>query len=221
MYAIYIVYNNEKTIGASLNSIVPYIEKVVMVDGVFTGFPHTYTFSTDRTKEIAQKICDTKLTWIPHHGEVYTNPSPKRNVGIKHVPDGTWYIIIDADEVINGEIERELRYVEENCRRCAWVTFVNYNPKWKGSGFNIPREQWDMLEWVSNVAECPRLYRYREGHRYRNDFALYDRHGTYLGEKEYTLKDVQIVNMKYLRSYDDYIGGLMWRYAYKGLEIPK
>src|SRR3989304_9807869 len=111
IYACYIVYNESDKIAISLNSIVPYVDKIVMVDGAFAHFKHVFPESTDGTKEIAEKICGTKLIWIdcPKKNDKYVpwnGQVDKRNAYMEQIPLDAWFYVMDADVIVTGNIEK-------------------------------------------------------------------------------------------------------------------
>ena len=220
MYACYIVYNEEELIGDSLNSIVPYVTKVIMVDGAYEKWICNKPYSTDRTREIAERVCGTKLLWVDYDRDACKHEYRKRNVYIRLVPDGEWFISIDADEVICGEIEREFNFVTESNFRSVYVPIVNWNPKWKGSGLTIPERAWNGIEWIRNVADHARLCRKQAGYHIVNEIAVYDGDGNLVSVNEYTLRDVSMTNMKYHRRYNRYIKGVLWRHAEWNIPLP-
>ena len=219
MYACYVVFNNESTIIASLKSIVPYVERVIMVDGAFVDYPHEVPFSTDYTKELAQKICKDKLLWIGCKGTAWIGEPTKRNVCLKYVPINKWFIILDGDEVIRGQIREGFASIEQTDYTCVGVHLYNFSPKWSGSGLTIPREAWDNIEWVRNHGIAARIYRTQEEMTYRKHHSsiyIGDRNVSYI---EATLNRVDIVNMKHTRTYDRYIADVTYRHTRPRTEL--
>jgi hypothetical protein len=110
IYACYIVYNEADKIAISLNSILPYVDKVIIIDGAFEDFKHDNPQSTDGTKEIAEKICGNKLIWVdcPKKKDKYIPwilESEKREAYLKYIPVGAWFYILDADTIWFGDIK--------------------------------------------------------------------------------------------------------------------
>jgi hypothetical protein len=103
----------------SLHTIIEFADKVIIVDGAFAQREHTNPQSTDKTKEIAQKICGKKLIWVDcpkQNGEYipWKTESEKRNVYLKLVPKGEWFYIIDADVIVTGNVEGTFKMLREN-----------------------------------------------------------------------------------------------------------
>lgn len=192
MYCCMAVYNGALTLHLSLFSIVPFVEKIIMVDGAYALFPHTHPQSTDGTKEIAERICGNKLIWvdcpkkngkyIPWIGQV-----SKRTASIAPVPNGKHLIIHDSDEIIVGEIQREFEIVERHKDwHCVAVPEINFAPLGEGCSasahsnklpivphralHDIPRMVWQKpyLKWVGYFAPTGRyaIYLKEEGMHY-------------------------------------------------------
>lgn len=119
IYACYIVYNEADKIAISLNSIISYVDKIVIVDGAFAYLNFMYPESTDGTKEIAEKICGDKLIWIdcPKKEKKYipwNNQIEKRNAYLERVPLNAWFYIMDADVIVTGDISKLFNELREN-----------------------------------------------------------------------------------------------------------
>ena len=147
IYACYIVYNEADKIALSLNSIISYVDKVVMVDGAFKHFKHTYPESTDDTKEIAEKICGDKLIWIdcPKNNDKYIpweNQVDKRNAYLENIPLNAWFYVMDSDVIVTGNIEKlfnELR--EQDTYRgdeVIAVRMINFYPVLSENSREVP-----------------------------------------------------------------------------------
>ena len=113
IYACYQVYNRAKLMPYSLNSIIPYVDKVVVVDGIWSQTAHIeeHAESTDGTKEICQKICGNKLIWIDcpknENGKYipWVGENIQRNACFNVVPENTWVIMLATDEVVTGSVK--------------------------------------------------------------------------------------------------------------------
>lgn len=195
IYACYLVYNSEKTLGLSLSNIVPHVDKVVIVDGAFADYQHIFPQSTDRTKEIAERICGDKLIWVdcPKHGGKYIpwkGGVAKRNVYLELVPIGAWLYVMDADVIIIGDVKQAFNFLRESTwQGCVLVKMMNSFPilkkgvnsygvpnfyRWllndieEGEITTLTEEQWfEDLWWVGryNVVSC--IHRKLEGMQYK------------------------------------------------------
>jgi hypothetical protein len=131
IYACYIVYNEADKIAISLNSILPYVDKVIMVDGAFKSYPHDNPQSTDGTKAVAEKICGDKLIWIDC-SKAWISEGTKRNEYLKYIPEGAWFYILDADTIWFGDIKSLSDKIRINDtidgNYIGWVKLLNFYP---------------------------------------------------------------------------------------------
>ena len=111
IYACYVIYNDASLFHNSLKSIVDFVDKVIVVDGAWKSHPYgEHPESTDNVKKIAKSICGKKLIWvgcrkIKDKYIPWNNQIQKRNVYLKLVPENDWFIVLDSDTLIFGEIE--------------------------------------------------------------------------------------------------------------------
>lgn len=197
VYACYIVYNSAKTLALSLRSIVPYVDKVIIVDGAFADYPHKHPQSTDGTKAIAKKICGDKLIWVkcPKTRGRYKRFKPwvgqvaKRNAYLDLVPHGTFFYILDADTVVAGNVEGAMNYLRRTTwRGCMKVREINFFPirkvaevkerklplfqQWLWDeledGYRPTEEEWfEQVYWLGNYNYVASVYRKHEDMKYK------------------------------------------------------
>jgi hypothetical protein len=174
MYACYVVYNDALLFELSLRSIIDYVEKVIVVDGAWKSFPYgEYPESTDGTKEIAEKICGDKLIWVDCKEEngkcvPWETEIEKRSEYLKYVPTGKWFLVIDSDEVILGEIQREFEIIEkQHCKICMVPLITR----------SIHPEEG--ILWVTWLGHGNRIYKKEEGMVYKGHHSL-----IWIGEEE-------------------------------------
>ena len=90
------VYNEEQEIDGLLNHVYPYVDGIYIVDDG----------STDSTPEYLRSIEDNpKIHWkqIDHVGL----PETVKNLALQMVPDGSWVLMLDADErFADGVLDR-------------------------------------------------------------------------------------------------------------------
>lgn len=167
MYCCMIVYNEALTLRLSLLSILPFVEKVIIIDGAYASYPYgKHPESTDDTKRIAHQVVPKKkLIWIDcpksrrGHYIPWVGQCAKRSEYVKRVPNGKWFIVWDGDEIIVGKIAREFKKLEAS--KWHWGAFdelIQY-PLGKGCQIMfypneallaIPKDIWrtNKLPWV-------------------------------------------------------------------------
>ena len=97
--AAYITYNDFSTIQESVKSIESKVDRIIAVDGKFKDFEGEHEISTDGT-----------LTYLYGNDKIETHiltgvdEVAKRNYFLNFVKDGDLCLIIDADEILVGEI---------------------------------------------------------------------------------------------------------------------
>ena len=100
-------YNDAEFIEGAIASTYALADKIVVVDGAYKGFPliNDKPWSTDRTRHIAVEM---GAEVIPTTG-VWEDQTEKRNqyfIG----GCGDWYLILDSDERIEGDIVLGIEY---------------------------------------------------------------------------------------------------------------
>lgn len=217
MYVCYIVYNNERTIRRSLKSILPYVEKVIMVDGAFKDYPHFYPFSTDRTFYTAKKLCTDKLVWRkctkrqnPHKLMPWKTQIDKRNRYLKLIPNGVHFIVLDDDTYLTGEVEREFKLVEKKGYTCAGIRNVNEMPIWTGKGLP-PKNVWKTLKWQKTRGVSKSIYLKQKGMKYRNHHSTIYLDKENLSKSQYILKDVRLINGRGRRTWEQHIASVIYK----------
>lgn len=207
MYAAcYIVYNNEKTIGQSLESVLPHVEKVVIVDGAFETYPHKVPWSTDNTKGIAEKLCGSKLIWVGC--EKPWTQIEKRNQYLKHIPNGEHFIITDSDDVLKGDVETDFKQIEQ--KLCVGVRCVKFYPKWRGSYLDIPEEAWPNLEWTQAGGLSCRIYLKRENMEYRHHHSTIYVGNQVISRSQRNLKNVFLYSL-HIKTWREYMADIIYR----------
>jgi len=203
MYVTYCIYNNEPTIRKSLESILPYVEKVIAVDGAYANFPHKEPQSTDGTKEIFHELCGDKLIWVGCGGKPWPTQIGKRNEYVKRVPEGMWFLILDGDGVVKGEIKEGFKRAESSKHICIGVKNINYQPIWDGSYTNsgmhvyanIPRNAWNNLEWMESQGVASRLYRKTGNMKYEKKHSTIYVDNLMVSRVQTVIETVFIVNL--------------------------
>lgn len=183
MIVVYNVYNSTATIRESLKSVLPYVERVIAVDGSYEKFPHKTESgaSDDGTKEIFQELCGSKLTWIDQKKPM--SQVAKKNKLLRNIPIGKWFFRIAGDEIVTGNIKKAFNFAESSNYRNIGISIKNFHPIWKGykvhkgaeTGFHayvvlnppIPKEGWNKLKWKPYFGVGNRLVLKQKGLRFK------------------------------------------------------
>jgi len=99
LVAAYITYNDIETIQESVESIENKIDRIIAVDGRFKDFEGEQEISTDGTLTYLYEKDNIETHLLTGVDEV-----AKRNWFLNFVKDGDLCLIIDADEILVGEI---------------------------------------------------------------------------------------------------------------------
>ncbi len=130
-------FNEEKKIRNCLDS-VKWADEIIFVDNC----------STDNTKEIAREY--TKKIFVQKNDPY--NIDLQKNLGIEKAT-GNWILVLDADEVVTPELEKEIKNTLENQSSI--------------DGFMIPRKNIIFGKWIQHSGWYPdyqpRLFRNGKG----------------------------------------------------------
>jgi len=209
MIVVYNVYNNAATIRESLLSVLPYVEKVIAVDGAYIRFPHKLKSgaSTDATKKIFHELCGSKLTWIDQKKPV--SQVAKKNMQLRNTPNGEWSFRLAGDEIAMGNIKEAFNFAESSNYRNIGVPIKNFHPIWKGykvhkgteTGFHayvdlnppIPKEGWNKLKWKPYFGVGNRLVLKQKGLRFKGHHSTMFKDGK-LMRVQATVDNMLIIN---------------------------
>lgn len=100
--AVINTYNDKDHIEKTLQSVKGKVDKIVVVDGAYADFPHDVPYSTDGTLDIAKKYADV-LIECPNQ-KAWHDEMVKRSAYLIG-NEGDWYLMIDADELFEGDLE--------------------------------------------------------------------------------------------------------------------
>lgn len=136
-------FNEEKKIAACLESIVDWIDEIIIVDGS----------SSDKTVEIAKKY-RAKII-------VSDNPAIFHINKQKAIDEctGDWIFQLDADEVVTKELRQEILNIVN-------LQLTTHNSQ-QINGYWIPRKNYFLEKWLSKGGQYPdytlRLYKKGKG----------------------------------------------------------
>lgn len=208
MLVVYNVFNNEKTIHESLVSVLPYVTKVIAVDGAYKRFPHERKsgISTDDTKKIFHELCGPKLVWVSQRKP--KSQVAKKNIQFRRVPIGEWFLRIAGDEIITGKVAKAFKFAESSHFTNIGVPIKNFHPVWHGYKVKhgqgqghayvelnppIPQEKWKSLEWRPYYGEGNRIVKKQRGLHFKNHHSrMYVRNK--LMRRQYRLDNILITN---------------------------
>lgn len=167
IWACYIVYNNVDYLRASLETVLPYVDRAIVVDGRYRTYPGDEWHSTDGTLDIIKDMGD-KVTLVP--AQEWESQVEKRNVYMDMVPNGDWIFVIDGDELMfgnNKQLKNEIaqldskiiRFRQENVDGSVRIRAKLFKKeeglRYRGYHFNINTPT-DHRSWKSILAyEAP------------------------------------------------------------------
>ena len=98
--AIIIFYNDTPEILERCFKSLEGKAEIIAIDGAFKDFPHSEPYSTDGCKELAINYA------IIYHGvnRSWENQTEKRNAAFQYLNDGDYFLVIDADEELIGDL---------------------------------------------------------------------------------------------------------------------
>ena len=138
-------YQDADCLRETLPVLVKIVDRIVLVDGAYKGFKRfdagTWS-STDATRELARD-----------HGAMLVEASPELDEREKRSryfvgQPGDWYLVVDADEVVHGSLDRE--FLAASDPDDYWIEFYDEDSPWQ----------------VDRGRRVFRLHRHRPGMRY-------------------------------------------------------
>ena len=161
IYACYNIYKNADYLAASVHSIAPWVDKVILIDGRYIDFParNMDLYHGTVLWDLAQ-IYKDKIHLVER--PVWEDQVEKRNAYLDLVPEGAWMIVIDGDEIPFGHIW-DLR---------AWLEELDSDENPVKEVVSCPRTDIDAVAcFVTNIDKYewyPRIIRKREGMKYED-----------------------------------------------------
>ena len=96
------VFNEVLMLADVLAALKPHVDMTVVADGPYRAFPHHRPASDDGTLDIAHELADVLIT----KARPWIDQVEKRNSYLIG-SEGDWYFVIDGDEIVEGELDRE------------------------------------------------------------------------------------------------------------------
>lgn len=162
VHALLNLYEDRTFLAACLESIKDSVDEVIVADGAYELYferyrvfvPQAKPMSTDGSLEILKSfrgLPDLKILNPPQGTDkCWLNQTVKRTALIDAVPTGDWFVIIDADEMIAGDLQEGLEHTYDS--GCVVSNCPLYNP-----GTQVERLH---KEWH------PRVFKKLEGMKY-------------------------------------------------------
>ena len=124
LHATVMLYNDRTFLLPMLESIKDHVDSIIICDGAYKLYYETMLkrdstvkpWSTDGSLEIIKLVNgkpDTKII-PPPNGEPWTNQLIKRTAMLDAVPDGDWFLGIDADEMLFGKPREAFKTISES-----------------------------------------------------------------------------------------------------------
>lgn len=175
MYAIIKIYNDVQFISACIESIKRHVEGIIVADGAYQlyyeqykeYFPQAETWSTDGSMKVIEALTglpDLTILRVPKRG--WVNQVVKMNALIKAVPRNNWFIDVNADEMLVGNVTKGFESVEASGCIAGRVPLANlgcdidrlhffWHPRlWKKvKGIHFEGTHWQMRDYAGRIIE--------------------------------------------------------------------
>lgn len=179
-HALINLYNDRTFLAACLESVREVVDTVIVADGAYQLYyerykefvPDAQPYSTDGSLEIVKSFAGLpglEILTAPEGRETcWLNQAIKRTALVDAVPVGDWFIIIDSDEMIMGDVQESLERIYDS--GCIVANTPLYNP-----GTHLERL---IRSWH------PRIFKKTEGMHYKGThWHLRDKEERILEEK--------------------------------------
>jgi hypothetical protein len=131
------LYNDYSTLMMALHSVKHVVDDIIVADGAYRlyfkefkkHFKEAKPWSTDGSLDILESmkphLPPIKLIECPD-GKPWMNQCVKRSALLDAVPEGDWFIVLDADEMLYGDAEYGLNIIQSS--GCIAGVTPLYNP---------------------------------------------------------------------------------------------
>jgi len=121
IHATVSIYNDHVFLSAMLESIKNVVDNIIIADGAYQLYyehtckylPNIKPWSTDGSLEIIElfhNLPPTRIFKTPE-GKPWLNQNVKRTALLEAVPLGDWFIIVDADQMLKGEVKEGMQTI--------------------------------------------------------------------------------------------------------------
>ena len=176
IHALICTYNDLATLPLALDSVRDVCDSVIVADGAYKKYYEHFTkfneavkpWSTDGTLEILD-IYRKRLpiTLIPApNGKPWRNQTEKRSAMLKAVPDKDWFVIVDSDEMLYGNVVQGVNDIMDSGCIAGFAPLYNvgcdvsgFMPFWhsrvflKLPGMHYERKHWLLCDYANRVIE--------------------------------------------------------------------
>ncbi len=145
LHALLNLFDDRIFLAACLESLIGNVDSIIVADGAYKLYferfrefdPQARPWSTDGSLELIKSFRGLPpVTWVkashgvepnsPLEDDCWPNQSVKRTALLEAVPDGDWFLIIDADEMIAGDVQEGFEKVYDS--GCVCANMPIYNP---------------------------------------------------------------------------------------------
>ena len=212
------VWNEENSVAESIRSTKAYADRFVVIDSAFLTNPAPGTHSTDRTREVCERVCHpVPLTYI--ESPVRLAEQEARNLYMDEVAEGDWVFVIDGDEVLYGDHKVMVKFFNRvrSGKMTTAVTIPVYTTAvlFNGSAMDMDADTYVTAPTVNSRGWQPRLFANRPALRYRVNaygvpHGVYDGDGVFVGRGAIRANALFIVNHHVRQAHASYQNDYVW-----------
>ena len=127
LHAVINLYNDRTFLTAALESIKDIVDSIIVVDGAYEAYLQNYkefvptanAWSTDGSLKILDAFVgkpEMRILKTQDEKTCWPTQLEKRNFLINQVPDGDCFLILDADEMLMGDVQEAMeKFYESGC----------------------------------------------------------------------------------------------------------
>jgi glycosyltransferase involved in cell wall biosynthesis len=127
------LYNDCQFLATCLESIKEYVDEIIIADGAYElyyrqfkqAYPQAQPWSTDGSLQIIESLDGLPAVRILRCTKPWLNQTVKRNALLDAVHPGEWFLIIDADEMLTGDIDEAFTEITESGCVLGRIPLVN------------------------------------------------------------------------------------------------
>ena len=118
IHATVMLYDDRCFLSSSIESLIDHFDNIIFADGAYAKYledmrkyyPKAEAWSTDGSLELIKSFHGMPSYKILHppEGQAWANQNVKRDAMINAVPNGDYFVGVDADEMIIGDVDEGL-----------------------------------------------------------------------------------------------------------------